>query len=147
MIRFMNETAMAGYEMLLDNSINYKNDVGHLSETMNDFADESMHLNTNIDSIKEAVDAVNIAVGESAKGIVGVTEMSSDMTVRRRARKNTTPTTFSASAPLCPFRGSSKRKSGNSNCSHYILPSLTSRFLWKSAGFNVIIMQINFLAI
>ncbi len=80
MIRFMNETAMAGYERLLDNSQNYKNDVGHLSETMNDFADESMHLNNNIDSIKESVDAVNIAVEESAKGIVGVTEMASDMT-------------------------------------------------------------------
>lgn len=81
MIRFMNETAMAGYERLLDNSLNYKNDVGHLSETMNDFADESLLLNNNIDSIKEAVDAVNTAVSESTKGIVGVTEMASDMTV------------------------------------------------------------------
>ena len=80
MIHFMNETAMAGYERLLDNSLNYKNDVGRLSETMNDFADESMHLNSNIDSIKEAVDTVNIAVEESAKGIVGVTEMASEMT-------------------------------------------------------------------
>lgn len=80
MIRFMNETAMAGYERLLDNSINYKNDVAHLSETMSDFADESMHLSNSIDSIKEAVDAVNIAVEESAKGIVGVTEMTSAMT-------------------------------------------------------------------
>lgn len=81
MIRFMNETAMAGYERLLSNSNNYKSDVGHLSETMRDFAEESMHLNNNIDSIKEAVDAVNIAVEESAKGVVGVTEMASDMTV------------------------------------------------------------------
>ena len=80
MIHFMNKTAMAGYERLLDNSLNYKNDVGRLSETMNDFADESMHLNSNIDSIKEAVDTVNIAVEESAKGIVGVTEMASEMT-------------------------------------------------------------------
>lgn len=88
MIRFMNETAMAGYERLLDNSINYRNDVGHLSETMNDFADESMHLNTNIDSIKEAVDAVNIAAGESTKGIVSVTEMASDMTVSMESIKD-----------------------------------------------------------
>lgn len=87
MIRFMNETAMAGYERLLDNSQNYKNDVGHLSETMKDFADESMHLNNNIDSIKEAVDAVNIAVEESAKGIVGVTEMASDMTLSMESIK------------------------------------------------------------
>ena len=81
MIRFMNETAMAGYERLLDNSQNYKNDVGHLSETMNDFADESIQLNQNIDSIKESVDAVNIAVEESAKGVVDVTAMASDMAV------------------------------------------------------------------
>ncbi len=81
MIHFMNETAMAGYERLLDNSINYKNDVSRLSETMNGFADESMRLNNNIDNIKEAVDAVNIAAAESAKGIVDVTEMASGMTV------------------------------------------------------------------
>ncbi len=81
MIHFMNETAMAGYERLLDNSINYKNDVSRLSETMNAFADESMRLNNNIDNIKEAVDAVNIAAAESAKGIVDVTEMASGMTV------------------------------------------------------------------
>lgn len=87
MIRFMNETAMAGYERLLDNSNNYKNDVGHLSETMSDFADESLHLNNNIDRIKEAVDSVNIAVEESAKGIVGVTEMASDMTVSMESIK------------------------------------------------------------
>lgn len=81
MLHFMNETAMAGYERLLDNSRNYKNDVGHLSETMKDFADESKRLNENIDSIKDAIDAVNIAVEESAKGVVGVTQMASDMTV------------------------------------------------------------------
>lgn len=81
MLHFMNETAMAGYERLLDNSRNYKNDVGRLSETMKDFADESKRLNENIDSIKDAIDAVNIAVEESAKGVVGVTQMASDMTV------------------------------------------------------------------
>ncbi len=81
MIHFMNETAMAGYERLLDNSINYMNDVSRLSETMNEFADESMRLNNNIDNIKEAVDAVNIAAAESAKGIVDITEMASGMTV------------------------------------------------------------------
>lgn len=88
MIRFMNETAMAGYERLLDNSTNYKNDVGRLSETMNNFADVSMRLNNSIDNIKEAVGAVNIAVAESAKGIVGVTEMASSMTVSMESIKD-----------------------------------------------------------
>lgn len=87
MIRFMNETAMAGYENLLDNSRNYKNDVGHLSETMSGFAEESLDLTKNIDSIKEAVDAVSIAVEESAKGVVSVTEMASDMSMSMNSIK------------------------------------------------------------
>ncbi len=81
MICFMNDTAMAGYERLLDNSKNYRDDVSRLSETMNDFADESMLLNDNVESIKEAVDAVNTAASESAKGIAGVTQMASNMTI------------------------------------------------------------------
>ena len=79
MIGFMNETAMAGYERLSDNSRDFKNDVNHLGETMKDFADESMLLNDNIDCIKEALDAVSIAVEESTKGVVSVTEMTADM--------------------------------------------------------------------
>lgn len=54
---------------------------------MRDFADESMRLNKNIDSIKEAVDAVSIAVEESAKGVVDVTEMATDMTVSMESIK------------------------------------------------------------
>lgn len=80
MIRFMNETAMAGYERLLDNSKNYQSDVGRLSDTMKEFALESDNLSKNIDNIKEVVAAVNIAVEESAKGVVNVTEVASDMT-------------------------------------------------------------------
>ena len=80
MIRFMNETAMAGYERLLDNSRNYQSDVSRLSDTMKEFASESENLSKNIDNIKEAVAAVNIAVEESAKGVVNVTEVASDMT-------------------------------------------------------------------
>lgn len=80
MLRFMNETAMAGYEMLLENSRNYQNDVDHLSKIMSEFAQESQELRGNINSIKEAVEAVNIAVEESTKGIVSVTEVAADLT-------------------------------------------------------------------
>ena len=80
MIRFMNETAMAGYEMLLQNSRNYQNDVGHLSRVLNEFAQESQELRNNITSIKEAVESVNIAVEECAKGVVNVTTVSTDLT-------------------------------------------------------------------
>lgn len=80
MIRFMNETAMAGYEMLLQNSHDYQNDVTHLSKVLNDFAQESQELRNNITSIKEAVESVNIAVEECAKGVVNVTTVSTDLT-------------------------------------------------------------------
>lgn len=80
MIRFMNETAMAGYEMLLQNSHDYQNDVTHLSTVLNDFAQESQELRNNITSIKEAVESVNIAVEECAKGVVNVTTVSTDLT-------------------------------------------------------------------
>lgn len=80
MIRFMNETAMAGYEMLLQNSRDYQNDVSHLSKVLNEFAQESQELRNNINSIKEAVESVNIAVDECAKGVVSVTTVSTDLT-------------------------------------------------------------------
>ncbi len=80
MLQFLDETAMAGYEMLLENSRNYQNDVGHLSDVMREFAADSEELRENIDSIKEAVESVNIAVEESAKGVVNVTTVSSDLT-------------------------------------------------------------------
>lgn len=79
MITFMNETAMSGYEMLLQNSRDYQSDVGRMSQVMEVFSRESDELSNNIDNIKEAVKAVNIAVEESAKGIVNVTEVSSDL--------------------------------------------------------------------
>lgn len=80
MIRFVNETTMAGYEKLLDNSRDYQKDVEHLSATMQEFATDSVELRENIDSIKEAVEAVNVAVEESTKGVVSVTEVASDLT-------------------------------------------------------------------
>lgn len=80
MIRFMNETAMSGYEMLLQNSRDYQSDVERMNEVMEEFSRESRELSNNIENIKEAVKAVNVAVEESAEGIVNVTEVSSSLT-------------------------------------------------------------------
>lgn len=79
MLDFLNGATMAGYEKLLDNSKNYRDDVERLSRTMQEFASESGELHRNIDGIKEAMEAVNIAVEESAKGIVSVTETASGL--------------------------------------------------------------------
>ena len=67
MLNFLDETTMAGYEKLLETSDNYRNDVEEMNRMMREFADESEQLRANIDGIKEAISAVNIAVDESAK--------------------------------------------------------------------------------
>lgn len=80
MLQFMEETAMGGYEELLETSDNYQSDVGSLNTMMQRFASESEALKCNIDKIKEAISAVNNAVDESAKGVTNVTEMSMNLT-------------------------------------------------------------------
>ena len=80
MLTFMDETAMDGYEKLLETSESYQNDVDNMNRMMQEFATESEQLKQNIDHIKEAVEAVNIAVEESTRGVTNVTEMSVDLT-------------------------------------------------------------------
>ncbi len=80
MLTFLDETAMDGYEKLLETSGSYREDVGNMSRMMQKFADESSEVKSSIDGIKEAVSAVSIAVEESAKGVTNVTEMSVDLT-------------------------------------------------------------------
>lgn len=78
-IAFMNETAMGGYEKLLVVSENYTNDVEDMNKKMQKFAEESDMLRDNMDGIKEAVAAVNIAIGESTIGIESVTKQAVDL--------------------------------------------------------------------
>ena len=80
MLAFMNETAMSGYEKLLETSGSYRDDVGDMGGMMQRFADESSEIKENVDQIKEAAAAVNVAVEESAKGVTSVTQMSVDLT-------------------------------------------------------------------
>lgn len=80
MLKFMDETAMDGYEKLLETSGNYQSDVESMNHRMQEFASESEELKYNIDNIKEAIEAVNIAVEESTKGVANVTEMSVNLT-------------------------------------------------------------------
>ncbi len=80
MLAFLDETAMQGYEKLLSTSRDYRTDVGDMNKRMQDFANESEHLRENIDSIKVAVEDVNLAVEESAKGVAYVAQMAVDLT-------------------------------------------------------------------
>ena len=80
MLTFMDETAMKGYERLLETSGSYRTDAGDMNSMMQAFADESGQVKSSIDYIKEAISAVSIAVEESARGVTNVTEMSVDLT-------------------------------------------------------------------
>lgn len=80
MIQFMDETAMTGYEKLLATSKDYQSDVGNMNQMMKEFADSSENLKTNVEAIKESVNAVNIAIEESARGITSVSEATVNIT-------------------------------------------------------------------
>ena len=82
MLAFMDETAMAGYEKLLVTSKDYQNDVGDMNQMMTEFAASSEELKANIESIRDSVYSVNIAIEESAKGISNVSEATVNITCR-----------------------------------------------------------------
>lgn len=80
MLIFIEETAMAGFEKLLETSESYRDDIGDINQMMSAFAGECEDVRQNVDNIKEAVDAINIAVEESARGVTNVTELSVELT-------------------------------------------------------------------
>lgn len=82
MLALMDETAMKGYEKLLETSGSYRNDVGEMNSIMRAFADESDQVKNSIDQIKGAISSVNLAAEESVKGITSVTQMAVDLTGR-----------------------------------------------------------------
>ena len=80
MLTFMEETAMGGYEKLLETSEEYRSNVGEMNSMMHNFAEQSQQLRENVDNIKEAIEAVNIAVEESTRGVTNVAETSVNLT-------------------------------------------------------------------
>lgn len=80
MVGFMNDVAMKGYTKLLETCESYQGDVSDMRRMMQEFAQESERLKINMDSIKESVEAVNIAVEESSAGVTSVSEKSVDLT-------------------------------------------------------------------
>ena len=88
MLVFLDETTMKGYEKLLETSGSYYEDVDHMNQMMQTFADESGAVKNSIDEIKESVHAVNIAVEESARGVSNVTAMSVDLTASAAGIEN-----------------------------------------------------------
>ena len=80
MLTFMEETAMGGYEKLLETSEEYRSNVGEMNSMMQNFAEQSQQLRENVDNIKEAIEAGNIGVEESTRGVTNVAETSVNLT-------------------------------------------------------------------
>ena len=80
MIQFVDETTMGGFTQLKETSYGYKEDVHEMSSTMQDFTASCEELKSNMDNIKDSIEAANIAVEESARGISNVSEISVSLT-------------------------------------------------------------------
>ena len=80
MVEFAGITAVDGYQKLVEMSEFYRKDAGDMNAVMEDFTSAAGELQKAMDEIKESTTAVSAAVEESAKGIVNVAEMSTDLT-------------------------------------------------------------------
>ncbi len=80
MLSFIDETTMGGFKQLQETSYSYKDDIDLMSSTMQDFTASCQELKANMDSIKDSIEAANIAVDECARGIGNVSEISTNLT-------------------------------------------------------------------
>lgn len=80
MLRFMNETAIGGYEKLLITSQNYQSNVGNMNGMLQHFAAESEQLKESTNEIWKALENVKTAVSDSYAGVTNVTEMTVRLT-------------------------------------------------------------------
>jgi len=80
MIEFVRNSTEEGFGGLVATSENYATDANAMRAMMEQFAQTAEELHSTMDGIRESISAVNIAVEESAKGIVGVSESSVQLT-------------------------------------------------------------------
>ena len=80
MIEFVRNSTEEGFGGLVATSENYATDANAMRAMMEQFAQTAEELRSTMDGIRESISAVIIAVEESAKGIVGVSESSVQLT-------------------------------------------------------------------
>lgn len=76
MITLMNETAVGGYEKMLETSESYQSNVANMNAMMQNFAQESKTLKYNMENIRKSLGDMKTAVGECAAGVTNVAEMA-----------------------------------------------------------------------
>ena len=78
-LTFIEETAMLGYEKLMEVSDNYSSDVNDMNEMLSRFAEISREVQNRMDTIKESINAVNIAISETTIGVENITKQAVEL--------------------------------------------------------------------
>lgn len=79
LLKFVNETTMEGFTDLVKISEEYLQSAERITDMMERFADASAQIQSNIDSIRESTDSVNLAVEDAADGVSRTAERSVEM--------------------------------------------------------------------
>lgn len=80
MIEFINGPAMEGFKLLASTSYDNTKNAESIDDMVSQLAELSSSVQENIESINEATNSVNLAVEESAQGVVKAAEKSIEMT-------------------------------------------------------------------
>lgn len=93
MVTFIETTAMGGYAKLMETCETYQQDAEKLQETMVQFEEQANSLQKTVSDVDNAIQAVDFAMEENAKGVSGVTEAVSSLTqnmvtLEEQANKN-----------------------------------------------------------
>jgi len=80
MIEFMENTALEGYQKLLNTSQDYRKDADDIHDIMYRFSADSAQVEKLSSEINDSVEAVNRAVDEVTDGVMNVTEVSTTLT-------------------------------------------------------------------
>lgn len=80
MLSFIETTAMQGYDKLLSTCEAYSADAASLNETMENFKAVAVSMENSVSGVQEAIQAVDVAMDENAKGISGASETIANIT-------------------------------------------------------------------
>ena len=84
MLRFMDEVAVNGYGELLATSEDYRKDAENIHEMMERLSHDTETIKQVMDNIRENISEVNIAVEESTKGVVDVSDNTTEFSTNIR---------------------------------------------------------------
>ncbi len=80
MVEFIETTAMHGYNKLLETCEEYSKDAANLQKTMQAFETGATSMEHSVSEVSDAIQAVDLAMDENARGVAEVTETMTNIT-------------------------------------------------------------------